>query len=55
MAPAVAWHPCSKCGRQWPFPWGIDLTEFDIGPIDREWLCHICVQQLWSELQRKAA
>lgn len=42
----VIWASC-HCGRVWPFPYAS-------APGEREWLCHPCVQALWSETRRAA-
>lgn len=43
-AAGVVWHECQGCGREWPFPTGVTMG--------REWHCAICVNALWSKLQR---
>ena len=43
----VVWYACEGCGLEWPFPKGLSL--------EREWLCHRCVQAWYGRLRRLAA
>jgi hypothetical protein len=48
-AAGVIWHPCVRCGLDWPFPKGYDPAQL------REFLCHVCVTADAAHIARLGA